>query len=262
MTVSRFNAPFLSVPGHLLDRHLDDAIRRGMNLEVHAFWLDLETFDEKVMARIDRARADGMVVTLHAPFIDMAPGAADPMMRTATLNRFAQATLLAQRLGALSMVVHPGWDRRRYWGDNDGYVQRAAETFRSLIDLTEPFGCTIALENIYETEPTLLRAIIDTVDSPRFGHCFDAGHFNIFGQQYGVERWFDVMGDVINHLHLHNNDGTDDQHNGMTTGTFDYEAFFPLLARHGVDPVMTIEPHHIPGVDESLDYLKSLGVAV
>ncbi len=256
------DAPYLSIPAHLLDVHLGDAVERGLHLEVHAFWRELESFDEATMGAVDRARGDGMRVSLHAPFIDMAPGADDPVMRDATLNRFAQSALLAQRLGAVSMVVHPGWDRRRYWGDSDGYVKRTAETFATLMELTEPFGCAVALENIYETEPALLRAIIDTVDNPRFGHCFDAGHFNIYGQPYGLERWLDVMGDAINHLHLHNNDGTDDQHQGMRSGSFDFDSFFPLLARHGVDPVMTIESHHIAGVDESVDYLRSLGVTL
>ncbi|MBF0169555.1 MAG: sugar phosphate isomerase/epimerase [Nitrospinae bacterium] len=260
--MSRNDVPFLSVPAALLDLHLKDAVDRGLNLEVHAFWRELEDFPAETLAAIDAARGEGMRVSLHAPFIDMAPGADDPLMREATLARFAQAALLARRLGAVSVVVHPGWDRRRYWGDDDGYVTRAAATFSTLMELTEPVGCTVALENIYECEPTLLRRVIDAVGHPRFGHCFDAQHFNLFGRGYGVERWLDVLGDSIVHLHLHNNDGTDDQHQGMRSGTFDYELFFPLLARHRIDPMMTIEPHHIPGVDESLSYLRQLRGAV
>jgi len=251
---------FLSIPAAKLKNHFHYVRRGKLNLEIQLDWNSLENHESFIFDELKMERDNhGMELTLHAPFIDMAPGAADPKMREATQARLKQTAELAEELGAKGIVVHPGWEERRYLNDNDGYVSRCVETWGLLLDQTEKCGCGIALENIYEKNPELLARVIEKVNSPRFGNCFDAGHFNVFSE-ISLDNWLDVMGRYITHLHLHNNYGKTDEHNGMKSGTFNFEKLFDALPPNGRSPILALEPHTENGVDESLEHLMELGM--
>lgn len=252
---------FLSIQAGMLGSHFHIVKRRRLNLEIQLSWDILERDWLRELAPvIEERERTGMKIAVHAPFIDMAPGAADPAMREATFKRLAQSAAVAERTGAVVMVVHPGYDEKRYWGDHDGYVQRSMETWRRLLGATEKSGVTIALENIYEKSPDILAEVIGKVDSPRFAACFDAGHFNVYAKS-PLDQWMAALGPKITHLHLHNNHGKEDEHNGMKSGTFDFRAFFGKLSAFDTSPTMTMEPHKENGVEESLASLDELGVA-
>ena len=50
----------------------------------------------------------------------------------------------------------------------------------------------------------------------------DLGHANLEGQ---IEPFFNQIADKIVHIHASNNDGSDDQHNGVEDGNIDYKKF-------------------------------------
>lgn len=252
--------PGLSLTFPQIEGKLHLLADKNLNLEIQLSWESAENFPDDLLGKIlSLKQSNNFRITLHAPFIDMSPGASDPLMRQATLMRFAQTSVLAGRLGAEAIVVHPGYDEKRYWKDTDGFVARAVEMWTRLLELTKESGCLIALENIFEKKPELLRRVVDEVGSPRFGICFDAGHFNMFSKA-PLGEWMDSLGGKIVQLHLHNNYGEHDDHNGMSSGTFDFTQLFAKLDRIGVNPILVMEPHQEDGIDDSLKVLESLGV--
>ena len=253
--------PGLSLTMPQIEGNLRFLAEKNLNLEIQLSWESAENFPDSLAEKILAwKQSAGTQVTIHAPFMDMAPGGSDPLMRQATVMRLAQTSVLAGRLGAQSIVVHPGYDEKRYWKDIDGFVARAVEMWTRLLELTRESGCVIALENIFERRPEILRRVADGVGSPRFGICFDAGHFNMFSR-VTLAEWLDALGGMIVELHLHNNHGEHDEHNGMGAGTFDFAPLFARLDAIGADPILVMEPHKEEGVVESLKYLESLGAA-
>jgi sugar phosphate isomerase/epimerase len=233
---------------------------KNLNLEIQLSWESAENFPDHLLEKIAAwKQSSGSQITVHAPFIDMAPGGSDPLIQQATLMRFAQASVLAGRLGAEAMVVHPGYDEKRYWKDEEGFIARAVEMWMRLLELTRESGCVIALENIFERKPALLHRVVEGVGSPRFGICFDAGHFNMFSK-VPLTEWLEALGGMIMELHLHNNYGERDDHNGMASGTFDFALLLARLDEMGVDPILVMEPHREDGIVESLEFLDRLGV--
>ena len=85
-------------------------------------------------------------------------------------------------------------------------------------------------------------ALIEAIDSPRFRHCFDTGHWNLFNK-VSMEEWFSMLGSHIVETHIHDNAGTRDDHAPIGDGTIDFDTFFTLLARHAPNAVWTIEAH-------------------
>ncbi|MBI4666627.1 MAG: sugar phosphate isomerase/epimerase [Nitrospinae bacterium] len=256
--------PFLSIPSRSLYSHFRLVEERGLNLEIQLDWDSLDNPQNHAFHLVRKAREKtGMEITLHAPFIDMAPGASDPLMRRATMTRLEQTANLAQELGARMIVVHPGYDEKRYWMDLDGFKRRSVETWRRFMDMAEPAGCDVALENIFERRPEILVEVMEMVDTPRFGACFDTGHFNVFSK-VSVEEWLKVVGPHVLELHLHNNYGEHDDHNGMKSGVFDFARFFSAFNQY-IRPgktLFTLEPHKEEGVDESLEALAGFGYSL
>ena len=77
------------------------------------------------------------------------------------------------------------------------------------------------LENIYEESPATLTALVDRLDSPWLGHCFDIGHWRLFGSTPQAE-WLAAIAPRLLHLHLHDNRGLSDDHLPVGEGIIDY----------------------------------------
>ena len=80
----------------------------------------------------------------------------------------------------------------------------------------------------------------------------DLGHANLEGQ---IEPFFQLLTDKIVHIHVSDNDGSDDQHLGIGQGKIDYEWFAQTLKKIGYDKSVIIES--ITHVPESIQKLTA-----
>jgi sugar phosphate isomerase/epimerase len=99
--------------------------------------------------------------------------------------------------------------------------------------------------------------LIEKIDSPDFGFCFDTGHFNIFST-VTMEQWFESLGRRLVEVHLHDNDGKADSHWALGRGNIDFEKFFGLLNAQASKPVLTLEVHDKDGLETSLERVRAL----
>ena len=97
------------------------------------------------------------------------------------------------------------------------YGQLGLDRFRRLVERAEKNGVTIALENL--RKPEYLDFIYDNIKSDKLKFCFDSGHENSFTPGFDCLAKY---GDKLAALHLHDNDGTDDQHRIPGEGTIDW----------------------------------------
>jgi sugar phosphate isomerase/epimerase len=196
-------------------------------------------------------------LTLHAPFMDLNPGAIDPMVRSVTQVRFRQLLTVAAILKPRSAVFHAAYDRWRYSGRRDVWLDYSVDTWYKVMDSASKIGLRVAVENVFDEDPEALQMLIEKINNPDFGFCFDTGHFNIFSS-VTMERWFEVLGRYLVEVHLHDNDGTSDAHWALGRGKVDFDKFFALLNVHSPMPVFTIEAHDKDDVEKSLERVKTL----
>jgi sugar phosphate isomerase/epimerase len=196
-------------------------------------------------------------LTLHAPFMDLNPGAIDPMVRSVTQVRFRQLLNVAAILKPRSAVFHAAYDRWRYSGRRDVWLDYSVDTWYKVMDSASRIGLRVAVENVFDEDPEALQMLIEKINNPDFGFCFDTGHFNIFSS-VTMERWFEVLGRYLVEVHLHDNDGTSDAHWALGRGKVDFDKFFALLNVHSPMPVFTIEAHDKDDVEKSLERVKML----
>lgn len=193
--------------------------------------------------------------TIHAPFMDLNPGSTERLIRDATEKRFQQVIAAAEILKPRIIVFHPGYDRWRYGENQLAWLTNSLDIWRWVLDRAEQIGFTIAIENIFEEEPSTLKSLIEVVNSDRFRHCFDVGHWNMF-KQVGMAEWFAELGHYIAEVHIHDNFGKKDDHLPAGEGAIDFDLYFSLMAEYAPEAIWTIETHSKERVERAVEALQ------
>jgi len=250
------NKVFAHLPYRYMGNYLEYILEKRLNPEI---FFNSEALDnlvtEELVSFADAMKYGGISCTIHAPFMDLNPGSPEPMIRNATSHRFNQVMDAAEILRPVSMVFHPGYDRWRQGESQEEWLGYALETFRPVLKRGIQIGAIITIENIFETEPSTLKGLLDAMDSPSFKHCFDVGHWNLF-KNIGMEEWFSVLGSYTAHVHVHDNHGLRDDHMPIGDGSIDFDLYFKLMKQYAPDAVYTIEAHDRDKVELALARLK------
>jgi sugar phosphate isomerase/epimerase len=191
--------------------------------------------------------------SIHAPFMDLSPGAVDEKIRAITLDRFFAVFDIAAVLRPKTIVFHSGYEKWKYAHRIDLWLEGSLPTWEVLLRKAEAMNVRIAIENVFEDHPENLRMLMEKINSEHFGVCFDTGHFNLFST-ISLSEWLGELKPYIVELHLHDNDKTSDAHSAIGEGTFDFNALFAMVKDK--DMVYTIEGHTPDDVMKSMDRLK------
>ena len=242
----------IHVPYPALDEALPFLIDRRLNVEIFFSAEALDHLEPKrLVAAATILDAEGLKSTIHAPFMDLNPGSYEPLLQEITRRRFHQVMDAAALLRPRVVVFHPGFDKWRYGETRDRWLAESIPLWQEMVERGEECGCIIAVENIFEEEPSTLVDLIQGVNSPRLRHCFDVGHWNLFSK-VSLEEWFSDLGPYIAETHIHDNHGKLDEHAPIGEGNIDTRLFFSLLDSYAPDAVRTIEAHSREKLERAL----------
>ncbi len=242
----------LHVPYQHLAARMNFILERKINPEIFFSAGSLERAEKREIAALaDTIRSASLPATIHAPFLDLNPGAIDPTIREATKKRFMQLFEIAEIFRPRVIVFHPGFDELRYGDNRKAWLDNSIAFWGEFIPLAEELGTVIAIENIFEKEPSTLLELLSAIDNPLFRHCFDTGHWNMFAT-VTLEEWFELLGGFIAEAHIHDNHGTADEHLPVGEGDIDFGRFFSLLGRYAPDAVRTVELHTLDRIERGL----------
>ena len=249
----------IHIPFHMLwDGYLPMVLKERINPEIGFSHETLDRFRpddyRKVAARLLDA---GLTTTIHAPFMDLRPGALDPKIRRATADRLRQVFDLAPDFRPRSIVCHPSFDGRYYVSTEAEWLENSIATWQPFLALAEEMNTLIAMENVYETDPGLLKELLCSFTSPYICFCFDTGHFNAFAAA-PLDDWLRELGPLTGQLHLHDNHGTTDEHLPPGEGTFPFRELLHKLREMGRKPIITLEAHSEKHLRQSLENIKAM----
>lgn len=240
------------VPWLRLAEHRSFVLEERINPELY---LSADALDAMNWRALSDFAADlagnGLSCTIHAPFMDLNPGSVDSAVRVVTAQRVDQTLRAAELLRARVVVFHPGYSRLTYGSAQDAWIEGSIEFWRGYLPSLRQIGCKVALENIFEEEPSTLRRVLKGLDDPLIGHCFDSGHFNMFAT-VTLEEWFTELGRFVFEAHLHDNHGHADEHLPVGDGQIDFGQVTALLKRHAPQAVWTLEAHSKERLERSL----------
>ena len=171
------------------------------------------------------ARARGLSVSFHAPFRAWNLGSFNGASRRAAVSQVRATLDDAATCDAPAVVVHGGSVRSHY---PDRVAEKAYEnavtSLRECADHAAEVGVPLCLENQpvsaakrrHTTSPDDLATLLDRVDAPpeALGVTLDVGHAKVNGCD--PLSFADRFGERVRVVHLHDNDGTADQHRPAT----------------------------------------------
>ncbi len=226
------------------------------------FGLDLVSIDlpdawHKDLAK--RFRDAGLACAVHLPFLGIDPADPDAAKAATARKALRRGAELARIHGAAHMIGHPYYrlDDRNIDGQ---WLEKSLLAWPALPEIG---NAPLFLENTYERSPRPLVALLEGLrrsSGPAAGVCFDLGHWHAFAGkslEQELDPWLDAFAPYAMHLHLHDNNGSHDEHLGMGGGSVPFEALFARLEARGKKVSATLEPHNVESFAGSIAWLAS-----
>jgi sugar phosphate isomerase/epimerase len=245
------------IPFRLLrEKHLPMVIENRINPEIGIDGEAIDTYSVKDLSDMaSLLQREGLSVTLHGPFFDLAPGGMDKNILKASRERLRQAFDLVPLFEPKSIVCHTGYDRKRYHEAQDQWLETAVETWRPFVEDLHGSRTILAIENVYEKTPTMLVRLLNALNNDQVGFCFDTGHMNAFSET-DMEGWLQELQPFLKQLHLHDNDGTWDDHWAIGNGKINFDMLFKHVEKNQLRPIITLEAHQEDWLWQSLETLS------
>jgi sugar phosphate isomerase/epimerase len=246
----------INVPYSMLLRRIDFATQNRIHPEIYFSAEDLDACQEEDLRRLSTAlRENQLEVSIHGPFMDLSPGGVDPRVKAVTYDRLLKTIELAHFFNPTTIVFHPGYERWKFDGNVNLWLESSLQTWGPLVKVAEEKGLTLAIENVFEENPEPIKNLLEEIHSPRFRFCFDTGHHNVFAKT-PLTTWMEALGGFLSEVHLHDNHKEMDEHLPLGEGEFDFHQFFTLLSQLKLKPIYTLEPHEEDHLRRGLEAVK------
>ncbi len=252
------SSPHVHIPYPKVGEYLAFINQTKLDLEIYFPSSALDSLGPSDIRRLKETFDHNPSLSIHAPFMDLSPGAVDSRVKAVTLERFSQIMDIAEVLLPKAIVFHSGYEKWKYAHRVDIWLEGSLTTWKPLIARAEVINTRLVIENIFEDEPSSLLSLMQELHSEHFGICFDTGHCNLF-TGVSLQDWLRSLGPYIFELHLHDNDGSFDQHLPIGEGTFDFRTLFSSPATRKC--LHTIEAHSPARVMKSIERLKEYTTA-
>lgn len=245
---------YIATDGKYLNYFLEHGLNPEIGIDAFAAERLSERWHKRLAAKLKEA---GLRVGVHLPFQDLHPGGIDPLILSASRDRLKHGLAIATIYSPDHLVAHALYAEQLYFNRYGQWLDNSIETWTELVGLW-PDGPPLFLENVYELNPNSFEDLLSNLPEGRVGFCFDIGHWHSFGggsHSQAPEIWLDTLSSFLGHMHLHDNDGTADQHLGLGDGDIPLDRIFAYLKKHDLRPSMTLEPHTEDSLLQSLCFL-------
>lgn len=211
---------------------------RGAGFEaIMLHWADDQPEMRRKEDYADLARACNLeIVNGHLPYERINDVWLDTLDGEEETNFLKKSILSAGRAGVPVLILHAARGPMPPPFSPAGFAR-----FRRLADAADQAGVLLAVENLRSLSYGM--AVLDALDAPSVRACYDAGHHHCYGQD---GAFLDRYGARLAAIHLHDNDGTDDQHRIPFTGTVDWAAEMARIRKTAYRGPLTLELGGLP----------------
>jgi len=190
------------------------------------------------------------VHSVHLPYRQPYGHNVDNLWRSGEKNDIIVNDLIGQiktcgKYGVGVVILHPS--------TRDGTldISQGIKSLQKILAATKASGVKIAVENLHPLENKYLRALLDNIDDPRLGFCYDCGHHYLYAPEENL------IGKYANRcfaIHLHDNlmdskggQSSFDIHLLPFDGKIDFEKVCRDLARSKYNGPIMIESKYNRG---------------
>ena len=170
--------------------------------------------------------------SIHAPISDVNIAALSERMREAATMEIIASMEQAIEVDAKIITFHPGYHSFVIPGHELRSIEKAKRSMRTIDRLMSEFGITACAENM-PSFPFMIgktaKEMLDIVDGTDMKICYDIGHANTTNQ---IEEMIDLLGDRIMNVHIHDNNGNNDDHMTIGDGNINFEKVLKKLSKY------------------------------
>lgn len=196
--------------------------------------------------------------TIHGAFLDVTIHSSDPLIRDASMLRARQSMELAKRMGVRGVVFHTG---RLFAFRNPGYLENWKEKNAAFYtELARQYPKQqIYMENMFDEAPDILAGLAEEMRGvENFGVCLDYAHAML--SRCSGREWIEALSPYIRHIHINDNDLSNDLHQPVGSGSINWQEFDSLVREYGVEASVLVEVNSFEAQKESLEYMKQYGI--
>lgn len=198
----------------------------------------------------------GIKLTGHMPYL-LSSVNFNPEIAAVMRRIFLKAIDFSGRAGIETLTLHPPYGS----GVDSELVLKwlhAAEKreFKAIGRHAERAGVKIAIENLTDSADDIERYM----DSFGFSFTFDIGHWNISGKEEHYSAFLRKFKSKVKNIHIHDNNGKEDEHLPVGSGRIGWRGFFSMLKRLKYAGPIIIENKDMEDIVSSVGYLKHIKV--
>jgi sugar phosphate isomerase/epimerase len=223
----------------------------GLGIEMQAFYDPSRYEMDSSLVEMHLSHIGSVPLrAVHGCFGDLCPGSFDPLVRSTAKNRFELSYSAALQLGAEHLILHHGYVP--HTSPPDGWLVRCSAFWKEFM-LGKGDRVSIHIENLLEWEPTLICDVIDSIDNPLVDANLDIGHANCNSKVTAVQ-WIETLAERIGYVHLHDNNGKEDEHLTLGKGTVPLREVLSALDYYCPEAYWAIESHGTE-IEQSIRWL-------
>lgn len=157
-------------------------------------------------------------------------------LRDATVKESAKYMKTFGKIGVKLVTIHTFWPPSIFSAEEG--IKWQIETLEKIMKEAEKFNVEIMLEPADQKHDSIenISAIMEKM--PDLHLHLDLGHANLHGRN--IIYYIETFHEKIHHVHVHDNDGTSDQHKALGNGTINWEKIIPVLKKY-YDGTITLE---------------------
>lgn len=215
-----------------------------VNTETELFKVSEEEFEARLKAEKTLADEAGIeFYQVHGPWRWPAKDDTEED-RAERFEKYEKSIRGAAILGAKYIIIHPIMPFGRKDIDPQFSLELNVDFFKRLMPTARKYGVVICYENMPMLRhsiaiPVGLLRVIEAVNDEYFQFCLDTGHCAVFN--YSPADALRLMKKHVKTLHVHDNDGTKDQHRCPGNGVINWEEFANVLQEINYDGVLSFE---------------------
>lgn len=230
-------------------------LSEGLGIEFQSFWDPTLSDQYPTMIEYQLSKIKGIGLrACHGPFADLNCGSYDPSIREISRERMTLGYQTAQKLEATHIIFHHGYVPHTSPPKN--WIPRFVHFWQSFME-NMPKGVYFHIENMLELSPEIMEETIDAISDARVNACLDIGHASCNSTTH-VLKWIERLGNRIGYVHLHDNDGTEDQHLGIGNGRIPFHEVCASLNHYSPEAIWALEVQSAD-MRESYLWLKDQG---
>jgi sugar phosphate isomerase/epimerase len=243
------------------EENLDNFLDFNSNLNIDY----IEILNEYPNKDIDKDLLDSysFKYTVHSPISDMNIASLNSTIRNASIDEIKRSIDLANEIEGRLVVVHPGTVAFLGRFFKDSVLNLAQNSLKECFEYGKDIGIEVSIENMPNMEGQLYQdanELNSYLEKNNMQMTLDVGHLNTVDRNF-LNKIGDLKSNnyynLINHIHLSDNNSNFDYHWPLGEGDIDFIKVFNIFSNHNYNGIYVIEMNDINSVKKSVDYLRN-----